>query len=149
MANPTSGPKNPKQSAKTKRASQETAAAAKARANSEKLKLAARERKSPGRGPIPSGSLSAETKVPKQKRQAYEAKMTQYNKQVKKLVKSSGTKASDDIVVARNKSGGKKPFSKGTYGPTGGTKVPVKPKGRGGLRGGGMGGGGLRSNVTK
>jgi hypothetical protein len=57
MANATSRPKNPKQSAKVKKASQETAATAKAKANSEKLKLAARERKSPGRGPIPSGLL--------------------------------------------------------------------------------------------
>jgi len=57
MANATPRPKNPKQSAKVKRASQEAAATAKAKANSEKLKLAARERRSPGRGPIPSGLL--------------------------------------------------------------------------------------------
>jgi hypothetical protein len=58
MANkPTPRPKNPKQSAKTKRAGNEAAVIAKAKANSEKLKLAARERRSPGRGPIPSGSL--------------------------------------------------------------------------------------------
>ncbi len=58
MANkPTPRPKNPKQSAKTKLASQEAAATAARKANSEKLKLAARERKSPGRGPIPSGGM--------------------------------------------------------------------------------------------
>ena len=85
--------------------------------------------------------------VPKKQRQASEAKMTQYNKNVKQLVKSSNTKASDDAVVAKNKSGGKKPFSKGTYGPTG-PKVPVKP--RGGLRGGGgLGGGGGMSRTNR
>lgn len=101
--------------------------------------------------PKPKNSKQSETKrkVPKQQRQAFESGMTKYNKEVKKLVKSKNTKASDDIVVAKNKSGGKKPFSKGTYGPTG-PKVPVKP--RGGLRGGGMGlggGAGLRGNVNK
>jgi hypothetical protein len=55
MANPTPRPKNPKQSTKTKRASQEAAATAARKANSEKLKRALRERKSPGRGPIISG----------------------------------------------------------------------------------------------
>jgi hypothetical protein len=50
-------PKNSKQSAKTKRASQEAAATATRKANSEKLKLALRASKSPGRGPIISGGL--------------------------------------------------------------------------------------------
>jgi hypothetical protein len=136
-----SKPKNPKQSAKTKRAGQEAAEVAARKANSEKLKLAARERKSPGTGPIPSGGGGSETRktVPKQQRQAFESGMTKYNKEVKKLVKSGSTKASDDAVVAKNKSGGKKPFSKGTYGPTG-PKVPVKPKG-------GRGGGGLAGGI--
>ena len=96
--------------------------------------------------PKSKNSKQSETKktVPKQKRQAFEAGMTRYNKEVKKLVKSSNTKASDDVVVAKNKSGGKKPFSKGTYAPTG-PKVPAKPKGGRGMRGGGSlgGGGGL------
>lgn len=50
-------PKNPKQSAKTKKAAAEASATAKRKANSEKLKLALRASKSPGRGPIISGGL--------------------------------------------------------------------------------------------
>ena len=50
-------PKNPKQSAKTKKASQEASAVATRKANSEKLKLALRASKAPGRGPIVSGGL--------------------------------------------------------------------------------------------
>jgi class 3 adenylate cyclase len=58
MANkPTPRPKNPKQSAKTKRASQEAAANTARKANSEKLKLALRQRAGSPRGPIISGSL--------------------------------------------------------------------------------------------
>lgn len=141
-------PKNPKQSAKTKKAAAEASATAKAKANSEKLKLAIRESKSPGRGPIVSNQPATNKTVPKKQRKAAEAGMTQYSKNVKALVKSSNTKASDDAVVAKNKRGGTKPYSKGTYGPTGGIKVPVKPKGGRGLRGGGSLGGGGGLNRT-
>jgi hypothetical protein len=137
--------KNSNQSAKTKRSASEVSTTATRKANSEKLKLALRESKSPGRGPIISNQPVTNKTVPEKQRQASEAKMTQYNKNVKQLVKSYNTKASDDAVVAKNKSGGKKPFSKGTYGPTG-PKVPVKP--RGGLRGGGGLGGGGGMNRT-
>ena len=65
--------------------------------------------------------------VPKQRRQAFEAKQTQYKKHVKDAVKSDDTKASSDIVVAKNNSGGKKPFSKGNYTPMG-PKVPNKKR---------------------
>lgn len=65
--------------------------------------------------------------VPKQIRQASEARKTQYNKKLKDQLKSSDTKESSDIHVAKNTSGGTKPFSKGNYPPTG-PKVPNKKK---------------------
>lgn len=141
-------PKNPKQSAKTKKAAAEASATAKAKANSEKLKLAIRESKSPGRGPIVSNQPATRKVFSKKQRQAIEKTQTKYAKNVKALVKSSNIKASDDIVVAKNKSRGTKPYSKGAFGPTGGTKIPVKP--RGGLRGGGLlGGGGGMSRTNR
>ena len=59
------------------------------------------------------------TKVPKKKREAFESGMTQYNKNVKKVLKSPEIKNSSDINIAKNKSGGSKPFSKGNYTPVG------------------------------
>jgi len=63
--------------------------------------------------------------VPKQTRQASEARQTQYNKKLKNQLKSPDTKESSDIHVAKNQSGGSAPFSKGNYTPTG-PKVPTK-----------------------
>jgi hypothetical protein len=65
--------------------------------------------------------------VPKQKRQAAESKATKYNKKLKEQIKSADTKASSDIHIAKNPSGGSKPFSKGNYTPMG-PKVPNKKK---------------------
>ena len=65
--------------------------------------------------------------VPKQTRQAAESRTTKYNKKLKNQLKSPDTKESSDIHIAKNNSGGSKPFSKGNYTPMG-PKVPNKKK---------------------
>jgi hypothetical protein len=67
------------------------------------------------------------TKVPKKVRTAAEARITQKTKAIKNAVKSTDVKKGSDIVIAKNNSGGSRPFSKGNYPPMG-PKVPSKKK---------------------
>jgi hypothetical protein len=65
--------------------------------------------------------------IPKQTRQAAEAKITQKTKAIKEKIKSPDVKESSDIHIAKNNSGGSRPFSKGNYTPMG-PKVPNKKR---------------------
>lgn len=65
--------------------------------------------------------------LPKAARKVSDSSRTIYNKNVKAVVKGPEVKSGTDSVVAKNKSGGKKPFSKNTHMPSS-PAVPKKGK---------------------
>jgi hypothetical protein len=73
----------------------------------------------------PDGIMAKD--APKAIRKASVSNAKTYNKNVKTVVKDSSSRSDGSSVVALNKSGGKKPFSKNTHMPSS-PAVPKKGK---------------------